>query len=153
MSDNLIVPSSDEARKNGAKGGIASGKARREKKAMKDTLETLLSMPLKDGTTNDIEDIQSLASVNGKNITVQEAIMLKQIQKAMKGDTRAAEYIRDTSGNKMREGLLDYEEQKARIEKLKAETARIKGEGNGEEMQDDGFLDALRGKVADIWEE
>lgn len=52
-----------------------------------------------------------------------------------------------------KKGELDEQEQKARIDKLKAETARIKGEGNGEEMQDDGFLDALRGKVADIWEE
>lgn len=151
MSDNLIVPSSEEARKNGAKGGIASGKARREKKAMKDTLETLLAMPLKDGLAAGLEEIQSLASVKGKNITVQEAIMLAQIQKAMKGDTRAAEYIRDTSGNKMREGLLDYEEQKARIDKLRAETARIKGEEQGE-TQDDGFIEALRGAV-DVWQD
>lgn len=151
MSDNLKVLSSDEARRNGAKGGIASGKARREKKAMKDTLETLLAMSLKDGQVAGLDEIQSIASVKGKNITVQEAIMLAQIQKAMKGDTRAAEYIRDTSGQKLREGLLDYEEQKARIDKLKAETARIKGEDNGEGMQDDGFIDALRGKVADIW--
>lgn len=152
MSDNLIVPSSDEARKNGAKGGIASGKARREKKAMKDTLETLLAMPLKEGQAAGLEEIQSLASVKGKNISVQEAIMLAQIQKAMKGDTRAAEYIRDTSGNKMREGLLDYEEQQARIDKLRAETARIKGEDMGDSEQDDGFIEALRGAV-DVWQE
>ena len=106
MNDNLIKAedlTSEELRERAKKGGIASGKARREKKAMKDTLAMLLSMPLKDGAVADIEDVQSLASVNGKNITVQEAIMLKQIQKAMKGDTRAAEYIRDTSGNKLKE--------------------------------------------------
>lgn len=105
MSDNLIVPTSDEARKNGAKGGIASGKARREKKAMKDTLETLLKMPLKSSKYDDIEEIQSLAAIKGKNITVQEAIMLAQIQKAMKGDTRAAEFVRDSSGNKLKEAV------------------------------------------------
>lgn len=87
------------------KGGIASGKARREKKAMKDTLATLLSMPLKDGIAADIDNIQSIASLNGKNITVQEAIMLAQIQKAVKGDTRAAEFVRDSSGNKLKEGI------------------------------------------------
>ncbi len=148
MNDNLIVPSSDEARKNGAKGGIASGKARREKKAMRDTLSDLLSMPLNEGH---LEEIKCLASVKGKNITVQEAIMLAQIKKAMKGDTRAAEYIRDTSGNKLREGLLDYEEQQARIEKLKAETARIKGEDPDANMQDDGFIEALRSEVEETW--
>lgn len=97
---NLKTPSTSEARSRGKAGGIASGKARREKKAMKDTLESLLSMPLKSGKCADVETIKDLAALKGKNITVQEAIMLAQIQKAMKGDTRAAEYIRDTSGNK-----------------------------------------------------
>lgn len=87
------------------KGGIASGKARRERKAMKDTLATLLSMPLKDGMSVDIAGIQSIASLNGKNITVQEAIMLAQIKKAVKGDTKAAEFVRDSSGNKLKEGI------------------------------------------------
>ena len=86
-------------------GGIASGKVRREKKAMKDTLATLLAMPLKDGVSDDIEKIQSIASLNGKNITVQEAIMLAQIKKAVKGDTKAAEFVRDSSGNKLKEGF------------------------------------------------
>lgn len=103
--ENLKVPSSIEARTYGSKGGIASGKARREKKAMKDTLAALLSMPLKDGAAADIEDIQSMAAIKGKNLTVQEAIMLAQIQKAMKGDTRAAEFVRDSSGNKPKDDI------------------------------------------------
>lgn len=103
--DNLIVPSSAEARKNGRKGGIASAKAKREKKAMKDTLNDLLSMPLKSGNAADVETIKNLAALKGKNITVQEAIMLAQIQKALKGDTKAAEYIRDTSGQKLKEAI------------------------------------------------
>ena len=99
--DNLIpVRSESEAREKGKNGGIASGKARREKKAMKDTLNDLLSMPLKSGKAADVETIKNLAALKGKNITVQEAIMLAQIQKAMKGDTRAAEYVRDTIGQK-----------------------------------------------------
>ena len=106
MSENLIpVRSEEEAREKGKKGGIASGKARREKKAMKETLATLLSMPLKDGAAADVEKIKSIAAINGKNITVQEAIMLAQIKKAIKGDTRAAEYIRDTSGNRVKEEI------------------------------------------------
>lgn len=105
-ADNLNpVRSEGEAREKGRNGGIASGKVRREKKAMKDTLAALLSMPLKSGKATDIEMIKNLASVKGKNITVQEAIMLAQIQKAMKGDTRAAEFVRDSSGNKLKEGI------------------------------------------------
>jgi hypothetical protein len=108
MSGNL-VPQSErtktEQREVARQGGIASGKARREKKLMRETLATLLSMPLKDGSTCDMEDIQSVAALKGKNITVQEAIMLAQIQKAMKGDTRAAEFVRDSSGNKPKDDV------------------------------------------------
>ena len=95
----------EEAKKNGKKGGVASGKARREKKAMKDTLLALLSLPLEKGNTADIETIQSLGALEGKNITVQEAIMLQQVRKALEGDTKAAEYLRDTSGNKLKEAV------------------------------------------------
>jgi hypothetical protein len=107
-NENLLKAedlTSAELRARATKGGIASGKARREKKAMKDTLEALLSMPLKSGKATDIETIKNLASVKGKNITVQEAIMLAQIQKAMKGDTRAAEFVRDSSGNKPKDDV------------------------------------------------
>lgn len=103
--ENLKTPSAKEARERGAKGGKASGKARREKKAMKETLETLLTMNLQAGTGDEIETIQSIAELKGKNISVQEAIMLAQIKKAMKGDTRAAEFVRDASGNKLAENV------------------------------------------------
>ena len=98
--ENLKAPTPKEARERGAKGGVASGKARREKKLMRETLETLLGMPLKNGKSASVEDIRSLAAVKGKNISVQEAILIAQVQKAMKGDTRAAEYVRDTIGQK-----------------------------------------------------
>ena len=91
--DNLRVPTSEEAREIGRKGGIASGKVRRERKALNDTLNELFSMPLKDGKTNDLESIKSLAAIKGKNITVQEAVVLAQIQKALKGDQRAARLL------------------------------------------------------------
>ena len=103
--ENLKTPTAREARERGAKGGIASGKARREKKAMKETLSVLLSMQLQDGRGADIETIRSISALKGKNISVQEAIMLAQIKKAMKGDTRAAEFVRDASGNKLAESV------------------------------------------------
>lgn len=89
-----------EAKKNGKKGGIASGKARREKKAFKETLEILLSMSMENGEEVSVEDITSFKGIDGKNISVQEAILIAQVQRAMKGDTKAAEYLRDTIGQK-----------------------------------------------------
>lgn len=103
MAENLIPQSErtkSEQRKIAQKGGIASGKARREKKLMRETLDMLLSMPIKNGKLADVDDIRSFAAIKGKNISVQEAIMIAQIQKAMKGDTKAAEYVRDTIGQK-----------------------------------------------------
>lgn len=97
------VRTKEEAAEKGRKGGIASGKAKREKKAMRETLATLLSMPLKPGKSTDIETIRNVASLKGENISVQEAIMFAQIQKALKGDTKAAEFVRDTSGNKLKD--------------------------------------------------
>lgn len=47
---------------------------------------------------------------------------------------------------------LATEEQRARIDKLKAETARIKGEDT-DTGKDDGFIEALKGEVADTWED
>ncbi len=45
------------------------------------------------------------------------------------------------------------EEQKARIEHIKASTAKIKGEDPNAGAEDDGFLDALKGEAAESWQE
>ena len=99
-TDNLKVPTSEEAREFGRRGGIASAKKRRERKAMKETLEEMLSMPLKNGASADIGKVRNIAAMKGKNITMQEAIMLSMLQKAAKGDVRAAEFVRDTAGQR-----------------------------------------------------
>lgn len=107
QDENLIpIQSKDEAREKGRKGGIASGVARREKKALRETLEDLLTMPLKNGKPTSVEKIKSIAAIKGKNISVQEAIMLAQIQKAIRGDVRAAEFIRDTIGQKPQDNMI-----------------------------------------------
>ena len=90
--------SQEEAKKNGSKGGIASGKARRERKMMREDAQMFLEMPLNAGQ---LEDVEYLAEVKGKNITVQQAILLAMIKKAMKGDVRASEYVRDTAGQQI----------------------------------------------------
>ena len=43
-------------------------------------------------------------------------------------------------------------EQAAKVEKLKAETARIRGEDPDAESEDDGFIDALRNEANFLWE-
>ncbi|OLF64614.1 terminase small subunit, partial [Staphylococcus sp. MB377] len=47
---------------------------------------------------------------------------------------------------------MQMEVQKAQIDKIKADTSRIKGD-EGEGYEDDGFIDALEGKTAEVWED
>lgn len=68
------------------KGGIASGEARRRKRDLRRALEALLEKDFRDNS--------------GKEVSGAEAIALKQFQKALDGDTRAFETIRDTAGQK-----------------------------------------------------
>lgn len=106
MAGNLIPQSErtkEEQREIARKGGIASGKARRAKKTMRETAEILLSLALKSGKETDIEAAKSFTALSGKNITVQEAIVLKQVQAALKGDRAAAKFVRDISGQKPKE--------------------------------------------------
>jgi hypothetical protein len=88
----------EERRELGRKGGIASGEAKRQKKAMRERLELLLELSMKAGKTADIENIKNFADLKGKNITVEDALLIAQIQKALKGDTTAATFVRDTAG-------------------------------------------------------
>lgn len=74
---NLKVPTSKEARVNGAKGGKASQKAQKARKTLREELIALLS----DGNT-------------------QEKISVSLIAQALEGNTKAFEVIRDTIGEK-----------------------------------------------------
>lgn len=46
--ENLRVPTSEEARINGQKGGIASGEARRQKKSLREKAKLLMSLSIQD---------------------------------------------------------------------------------------------------------
>lgn len=102
MNDENLIPvtkkSKTEAREISSKGGIKSGEVRRAKKAMRETLQELLNLPLKKG---DIAEITSLAEAKGKNLTAEQAMCVAMIKEALKGNVKAATFVRDTSGNKL----------------------------------------------------
>ena len=77
------VQSKDEARKKGRAGGIASGKARRERKTLKEELLTLLK--------------------TGDN---QKKISIALLARALDGSTKAFEVIRDTIGEKPKDEIV-----------------------------------------------
>lgn len=81
----------------GRKGAEKTARVRRKKKEMRETLQELMKLTVHGGPA---DKLQNLAEVKGKNITAEQAILLAQIQRAMRGDTQAAVFVRDTSGNK-----------------------------------------------------
>lgn len=95
----------EERKKNSSKGGKASAKVKRERKRANEILNIFLSMPLKKRKNAEIEDIKAFEELKGKNITVNEAIQLKQVQRALNGDLASATYIRDTVGDKPSENV------------------------------------------------
>lgn len=101
---NLKPFTSDQDREqaviNGRKGGKARAEAQRRKKEMRERLEMLLSMPIKGGKEVDLDKVKNFQSLKGKNITVEDAILIAIAQKAMKGDIPAGAFIRDTVGEK-----------------------------------------------------
>lgn len=97
-SKNLFRKGEARTKEAGRKGGIASGKARRERKSMEEDLKVLLNLSLDRGKITDIDSAGSYQDLLGANITVQQSILLKIIQAALVGDVRAAQYLRDTAG-------------------------------------------------------
>lgn len=79
------VRSKEEARERGKNGGIKSGEARRAKKTMKEMLDYLLEKEIANSKT-------------GESVTYREAILTSCIKKAIKGDVKAAQFVRDTAG-------------------------------------------------------
>ena len=89
-----------EQKRLASKGGKASVKARRAKKSMQELAKVILNMSITNGEVHNVEDMKSIAEIKGKNLTVDQMILLKQVEKALKGDLQSATFIRDTSGNK-----------------------------------------------------
>ena len=95
----------EQRAENGRKGGLAKREATRKRKEMRETLDILLNMPMKKGKTYSAEDIKCFADLKGKNITIDQAMMVCLVQKALKGDLSAIGMVRDTVGEKPAEKI------------------------------------------------
>ena len=86
--------SANEARENGSKGGKKSGEVRRKRKAMKEQMEMLLTLPVKNQEQHSF--IASLG-INEKEIDNQMALIVAMYAKALKGDVQAFNAIREVT--------------------------------------------------------
>lgn len=144
-NENLIPfdkRSVNEAREFGRKGGKASGESRRRKADFRKTLNLLLTAEI------DSPEWTPLLEALGLDSTLESTVNAAMIREALAGNVKAYIAIRDTLGQTTKSDE-DLEEQKARTAAVQAKT----GQGEEEEIQDDGFLDALKGSAADDWED
>ena len=144
-NENLIPfdkRSVSEARELGRKGGKASGESRRRKADFRKTLNLLLTAEINNPEWTPVLDALGLDS------TLESAVNAAMIREALAGNVKAYVAIRDTLGQTTK-SEEDLEEQKVRTAAAKAKT----GQGDEEEMQDDGFLDALKGAAEDDWKD
>lgn len=84
--------SREEAKKNGAKGGKKSGEVRRKRKAMKEQMEMLLSLPFKQSESL---DFMKYLGIKEDNLDNQMALIVAMYSKALKGDVQAFNTIRE----------------------------------------------------------
>jgi hypothetical protein len=91
--DNLKVPTSEQAREYGQKGGLASVESKRRKREIREYMQGLL-----DSVVSKDKD--------GKEIIGAEAMAMRVFKAALGGDWKAWELARDTAGQKPIEKIM-----------------------------------------------
>ena len=127
---NLIVPSSSEARKNGAKGGKKSGESRRRKKSMKQVMNMLLQMPA--NTPSDRQmlcdmgiDANNLDEDTVNNLLIVNAALLKN---AKNGDVSSIKELRNIiQDNALEKHKIAIEKAYLDLERKKVEPTKTEG--------------------------
>lgn len=149
--DNLKpVRTESEAREKGTKGGIASGKSRRRKKAMKERLQEALECSVVNPKVKKM--MQSVGMEDGR--TNYDAVTASIVAGAIQGTPGYArllmELIGETGIEKREERADKRGERRLRMqeEKFRRKYAEEDGEdGSG----DDGFIEALGAAAEDDW--
>lgn len=85
------VRSTEEARERGRKGGVASGKSRREKRTLRENMELILSLPADEKMKKEL----SRLGVDEKYMDNAMIVTAALFKKASKGDLAAIKEIRD----------------------------------------------------------
>ena len=106
MKENLKpCRTTEEARERGRKGGINSGKRKKEKRKLKEIAEMLLDMKAPDDIIARFE--QLYPDLDAKEMTNRLAIVQRLILNALAGDNKAFELLRDQIGEKPKEEIIN----------------------------------------------
>lgn len=105
------------AKEMGRKGGIAAQKTIAKKKHLRDSLKTILALEPNDRNKQKLADM----GIADNEMTNEMLMAVAMFQKAIKGDVRAAEYIRDLTGQQPQSKL-----EKARTNLMNAQASALK---------------------------
>ena len=144
---NLKTLSPKEARKQGAKGGKASGAARRRKKNLQEIAKAVAELPLNErGRNRALQSGVDISAMDEKDLTALTGVVLGQIKAAAAGDTKAAQVVAEWL-----DMATTRKKQKLEMEKLKAEIESIKKRGapSGDEV----FLEAWKQSIINGFKE
>ncbi len=113
-NERNLVPNSartpSERRENASKAGIASGKARRRKKNLKQKMQLLLSLPAAD---NDQSELATMG-VDPEDMDNEMVLVKALFIAAAAGDTRAFDRIQDVLGKSVAREELALKKQEAK---------------------------------------
>lgn len=137
MQDNRTP---EERRELARKAGQASGRARRRKANFQKTLNMLLTAEI------DSKEWSPVLESLGVECTLESALLMAQIKQALTGDTQAAKFVAQYSGQSNR-AEEDLENKKAETELIKARKEAITGENETDEALD--RLDQILKEVRD----
>lgn len=130
----------EERRELAKKAGQASGKARRRKANFQKTLNMLLTAEI------DSKEWSPVLESLGVECTLESALLMAQIKQALTGDTQAAKFVAQYSGQSNR-AEEDLENKKAETELIKARKEAITGENETDEALE--RLDQILKEVRD----
>ena len=125
--ENLIPMSErtkEEARELGRKGGIESGRVRKQQADLKKRLKEIANMALREGK---IDDITTLADAKSANLSVSDALLVKLVAMALNGNIKAMNTLMGMLGNDPTEAQ------------------------EAPQSVTSGFIDALNGTAAEVW--
>lgn len=136
----------NEQREIQRKGGIASGRARKEKADLKKKVNQILEMDVFSPQLKEMLEEKGLSATN------QTAVATVLLQKALKGDMRAIELLAKMNGNEGTKDKLDQKEQKERIKAQQLENKRreqaLEGGMASEDIMAD-YFEKLEGVIQD----
>lgn len=103
--ENLIpanMRSKEENSENGRKGGVKSGEIRRQRKAMKENLELLLSLDVQD---KKMKGVMKFLGIDEDDMTNQMALQVAMLKEGLSGNVQAYKEIRDMVEGKPQENV------------------------------------------------